>query len=172
MPTRLNHLKQKQLSGSNLKVTGSIVEVLPNRKYRIGVDGSGRTTLRNRRFIKEESKANLNTPIPSAEYSNMPILRRMNQNIENNINPDNIQPQQAELPEIDQQLLIPAQQSPIAAQPIAAQQATAHQNNAGSPGADQQRNHRTLQALRRLRDFNQPGIAENGRPRRRHLFQE
>ena len=152
--------------------TGSIVEILPNRKYRIRVDGSGRTTLRNRRFIKEERKANLNTPIPSAEYSNMPILRRMNQNIENNTNPDNIQPQQAELPDIDQQPLIPAQQSPIAAQPIAAQQATAQQNNAESPGADQQRNHRTPQALQRLRDFNQPGIAEDGHPRRRRLFQE
>ena len=146
--------------------TGSIVEVLPNRKYRIKVDGSGRTTLRNRKFIKEEIKANLNTPIPSAEYSNMPILRRMNQNIENN-NPDDIQPQPAELPEMDQQPLIPAQQPPIPAQ-----QATAQQDNAESPGADQQRNHRTPQALRRLRDFNQPGIAEDGRPRRRRLFQE
>ena len=32
--------------------TGRIVEVLPHRQYRIRVDGSGRTTLRNRRFLK------------------------------------------------------------------------------------------------------------------------
>ena len=32
--------------------TGRIVEVLPNRQYRIKVDGSGRVTLRNRRFLK------------------------------------------------------------------------------------------------------------------------
>lgn len=33
--------------------TGTIVETLPNRKYRVLVDGSRRTTFRNRRFLKE-----------------------------------------------------------------------------------------------------------------------
>ncbi|MEO2242304.1 MAG: DDE-type integrase/transposase/recombinase, partial [Candidatus Poseidoniia archaeon] len=32
--------------------TGRVVEVLPNRQYRIRVDGSGRITLRNRRFLR------------------------------------------------------------------------------------------------------------------------
>ena len=32
--------------------SGVVVEVLPNRQYRIKVDGSGRVVLRNRRFLK------------------------------------------------------------------------------------------------------------------------
>ena len=32
--------------------TGRVVEVLPNRQYRIRIDGSGRVTLRNRRFLR------------------------------------------------------------------------------------------------------------------------
>ena len=32
--------------------TGRVVEVLPNRQYQIRIDGSGRLSLRNRRFIK------------------------------------------------------------------------------------------------------------------------
>ena len=38
--------------------SGKIVEALPNRQYRIRMDGSGRVTLRNRRFLKKlEMKA-------------------------------------------------------------------------------------------------------------------
>ena len=33
--------------------TGRVVEVLPNRQYRILFDGSGRVVLRNRRFIRQ-----------------------------------------------------------------------------------------------------------------------
>ena len=33
--------------------TGTVVEVLANRQYRIRVDGSGRVALRNRRFLKK-----------------------------------------------------------------------------------------------------------------------
>ena len=32
--------------------TGQIVEVLPNRQYRVGMFGSGRITLQNRRFLR------------------------------------------------------------------------------------------------------------------------
>ena len=49
--------------GSNVRVqnkgkwdrTGLIVEALPNRQYRVKLNGSGRITLRNRRFLKLES---------------------------------------------------------------------------------------------------------------------
>ena len=49
--------------GSNVRVqnkgkwdrTGLIVETLPNRQYRVKLNGSGRITLRNRRFLKLES---------------------------------------------------------------------------------------------------------------------
>ena len=49
--------------------TGRVVETLPNRQYRIRVDGSGRITLRNRRFLRIiENKRMYGFPIPSADY--------------------------------------------------------------------------------------------------------
>ena len=41
-------------------LTGKIVECLPGRQYTIRIDGSGRITLRNRRFLRK-----INFPIPS-----------------------------------------------------------------------------------------------------------
>ena len=35
--------------------TGTIVEALPHRQYRVLIDGSRRTTLRNRRFLRKIS---------------------------------------------------------------------------------------------------------------------
>ena len=46
--------------------TGRVVEVLPNRQYRVRMDGSGLITLRNRRFLREYSKLKISTIIPSA----------------------------------------------------------------------------------------------------------
>ena len=45
--------------------TGSIVEVLPHRQYRVKMDGSGRVTLRNRRFLKETKLPARGSIIPS-----------------------------------------------------------------------------------------------------------
>ena len=39
-------------NGKRWDRTGRIVEVMPNRQYRVRVDGSGRVTLRNRRFLR------------------------------------------------------------------------------------------------------------------------
>ena len=48
--------------------TGHIVEVLPNRQYRIRMFHSGRVTLRNRRFLREYTAITpeVHQPIPSA----------------------------------------------------------------------------------------------------------
>ena len=46
--------------------TGKIISVLPERQYKIRVDGSGRITLRNRRFLKKCKLKPTPTPIPSA----------------------------------------------------------------------------------------------------------
>ena len=46
--------------------TGKIIFVLPERQYKIRVDGSGRITLRNRRFLKKCKLKPAPTPIPSA----------------------------------------------------------------------------------------------------------
>ena len=59
--------------------TGRVVEVLPNRQYQIRMDGSGRLSLRNRRFLKPihaevvgkpEKLPLSNFPIPSALSDN------------------------------------------------------------------------------------------------------
>ena len=52
--------------------TGRVVECLPNRQYRIRMDGSGRITLRNRKYLKEI----INTPtvIPSPMIPQQPAV--------------------------------------------------------------------------------------------------
>ena len=47
-------------------ITGRVVEMLQNRQYRIRVAGSGRITLRNRRFLRKLEAPAAATPIPSA----------------------------------------------------------------------------------------------------------
>ena len=61
--------------------SGRIVEALPHRQYRVRLDGSGRITLRNRKFLKpvvtsSNASSNATQPsiIPSADYSTMPTL--------------------------------------------------------------------------------------------------
>ena len=50
--------------------TGRVVEVLPDRQYRIRVKGSGRVTLRNRRVLRSIKTQQENAPIPSAYTPN------------------------------------------------------------------------------------------------------
>ena len=45
--------------------TGKIISVLPERQYKIRVDGSGRITLRNHRFLRKCKLKPAPTPIPS-----------------------------------------------------------------------------------------------------------
>ena len=53
--------------------TGQVIEILPHNQYRIRVDGSGRITLRNRRFLRKLET--LVTPHPILSPSNgTPIL--------------------------------------------------------------------------------------------------
>ena len=47
--------------------TGTIVEILPHKQYKIKLNGSGRLTLRNRRFLHQTtSHFDINNPTPSA----------------------------------------------------------------------------------------------------------
>ena len=46
--------------------TGKIIYVLPERQYKIRVDGSGRIILRNRRFLRKCNITAAATPVPSA----------------------------------------------------------------------------------------------------------
>ena len=47
-------------------MAGRVVEALPNRQYRVRVAGSGRVTLRNRRFLRKLRALAAPAPIPSA----------------------------------------------------------------------------------------------------------
>jgi len=54
--------------------TGIIVEKRPHRQYRILVDGSGRTTLRNRKLLRRitnDTRTTDNTPISRGEPTHM-----------------------------------------------------------------------------------------------------
>ena len=55
--------------------TGQIIETLPHNQYRIRVDGSGRITLRNRRFLRKLRTPVTPHPILSPSYGT-PILER------------------------------------------------------------------------------------------------
>ena len=55
--------------------SGRIVEVLPNRQYRVRIDGSGRITLRNRKFLMPATtRTTTVAPLPSVDHSTMPTL--------------------------------------------------------------------------------------------------
>ena len=81
------------------KKTGRVTEVLPNRQYRIRMDGSGRVTLRNRRFLKPLTHPQQKIqpfPTPSAPIPNEAISPDVTsqQNIpETQLDTESIQPQ-------------------------------------------------------------------------------
>ena len=54
--------------------SGKVVEILPDRQYRIQVNGSRRITLRNRRFLRKGKPINENFPIPSADIPGEPLI--------------------------------------------------------------------------------------------------
>ena len=60
-------------SGRRWNKTGHVVEVLPNRQYHVRVDGSGRLTLRNRRFLRVNSQQKpIIIPSPSSASPRVP----------------------------------------------------------------------------------------------------
>ena len=61
-----------QRNGRQWDTTGRVVEALPNRQYQIRVDGSGRITLRNRRFLRKLERPTSPKPIPSVIPSASP----------------------------------------------------------------------------------------------------
>ena len=61
------------------KKTGRIVETLPNSQYNVRVDGSGRLTLRNRKFLREIPEPSKSTqPAPIIISQHMPQMSRSN----------------------------------------------------------------------------------------------
>ena len=118
--------------------TGQIVDILPNRQYNIRMDGSGRITLRNRRFLKPTITQALPNPYPSAETKPNAINHKqpvthptpiMSQPSIAEPQP-NIEIPQPDIPEDIDQLVNPP------------------------------RRHKLPLALRRLTNYNKPGVGE------------
>lgn len=66
--------------------SGRIVEALPNHQYKVRVDGSGRVTLRNRRFLRQ------NAPLPTISPSLSPCVPQEDDHIEPPQIDENISP--------------------------------------------------------------------------------
>ena len=82
--------------------SGIVVESLGNDQYKIKVDGSGRLTLRNRRFLRAY------TPVtPSIEHQPVTLPKTQN---------DNIQPLQQPIPLLDSNLPCDSSNPPLPSQ--------------------------------------------------------
>ena len=140
--------------------TGTVVECLPYNQYRIKVDGSGRVTTRNRRFIKETAPLwpTATTPSPSP---NMPqsspdspksgsqeTYTPTSEDLADSQSTQLNRPNTPNLPETD------AQETPTEQNGQSLQATTPHKNQQSKPTG----------ALKRLKNFNNPGHKENGHP--------
>ena len=90
----LQDLKSKRWTRS-----GVVVEILPHRQYHIRMDGSGRVTLRNRRFLKRVTKGSPQI-IPSAVLLNPDAksYTPLHQSVSSDLQGTYIPPTQAEAP--------------------------------------------------------------------------
>ena len=122
--------------------TGSVVEVLPNRQYRVKVDGSWRVTLRNRRFLKLENRT---TDIIPASYSNPASTQP------SNLNSD------ASNPELD----MAAAPRPPAQTQETSEASRREQPTSVTDGPSDSRNVKLPRALKALGDFNKKGSKES-----------
>ena len=92
--------------------SGIVVESLGNDQYKIKVDGSGRLTLRNRRFLRAY------TPVtPSIEHQPVTLPRTQN---------DNIQPLQQPIPLLDSNLPCDSSNPPLLSQERSTPTAKSH----------------------------------------------
>ena len=60
-----DHVLLQDQASKKWNRTGTIVEMMPHRQYNIRMDGSGRVTMRNRRFIKPSQMGSCPVPIVS-----------------------------------------------------------------------------------------------------------
>jgi transposase InsO family protein len=124
--------------------SGRIVEVLQYRQYRVRVNGSGRVTLRNRRFLR---------PIAAANCSTMPAQ----------LHPSGPEPTEEPQPHTPAQSVYQPSppdsanelpQEPHPQQHDASEMQPAYHAANNAPPA------RPPKALRELRDYNSPGLAD------------
>ena len=126
----------------NWSKTGRIVEVLKNRQYRVRMDGSGRLSLRNRRFLRPIlPRVSSNPPV-----QHLPIPSASTDGPDDTTNP------------------IPTPMTTDEPAPLARDEATAH----NQPEVPAQVNTKRIpRMLKDIADFNNPGLSEGGMPRAR-----
>ena len=83
--------------------TGTVMEVLPHDKYGIRMDGSGRVTYRNRRFLKRYTPASLTVPHQYPIHTSPPAYPSIVPEVVSNLGPGLRRP---EVPEPPQQHVI------------------------------------------------------------------
>ena len=130
--------------------SGYIVEALPHRQYRVRIDGSGRVTLRNRRFLKPTSGSNASeASIPPQIGPAPPILqpRQLTQTAGDTSQtpPNSTQPQGSSE--------APSASSTPASHPQGSTEAPPASSTAASSAPMKQ-----PKALRELHDHNAPGL--------------
>ncbi|MEL6806112.1 MAG: hypothetical protein AAFO91_20320, partial [Bacteroidota bacterium] len=170
--------------------TGTIVEAHPHDKYVIRMDGSGRVTCRNRRFIRKYTPVNLSAPISTRGYlcdrTHKPVLQapqKQNSDRQCHIDmgpPDShstpTQPPTSsteDIPSIEPEIPEPVPfTSPVArdnSPPVARDNSPPVARDNSPPVArdnstPSKRSHshkaKLPLALRRLQDFNSPGLKE------------
>ena len=147
------------IQGKNKKWTkqGIIVEALKYRQYRIKVSGSGRATLRNRRFLRPFHAANPPTTpqqLRASTTSNHQQGTTIELNVSNNLNG---QQQQTQTPAV----AINSGSTPTPEVDVQSNRSTQHQ-----PPDDAQSREAvhlpktTPRALRNLATYNKPGLEE------------
>ena len=138
----------QKISKKRWHKTGIIVEVLPQRQYKIKLHGSGRITLRNRRFLRPISPQSIINPLPSAT---VPLPTNLNTPEIDQTEPTTL-PQGGEIP-----IITPANPSanPSDHQSIIYENTRSNLQNDGAPTS-----YRIPRALRNLANFNKPGLKE------------
>ena len=129
---------------------GRVVEVLPNRQYKIKTEGSGRITIRNRRFLKAVNKAQdltqspLHLPFPDIPQNPTPPL-------EHTMRKTQSHPQRHSLPAVT---LSPNENGPSHPPPQIPQEQD------GNCNSEMERQPTQKNVLKRMDDFNRKGLAE------------
>ena len=147
----------------NWRKTGTVVEVLPDRQYRIKMDGSGRLCLRNRRFLKPITpipSPHVQTAAPSGPQDNTPQMNSK----DNMANPTYGNTDIESDPKgSDDKTNTPTNQDNV----IRLQPEDSNIIDTPSLPIQQTRSRTQKRSLRNLGDFNRRGFSESGSPKSR-----
>ena len=153
--------------------SGHIVDALPHRQYHVKVDGSGRVTLRNRRFLRRIAESSTTATLPPVSAATLPAVATPP-----GATPPAIAtlPATATIPPSDTTQPADTTSPAAATSPVVTTPDDRRSPPPATPPNDRQppqanessSNERVPKALRDLLDYNKPGLAvqESSRPGR------